>query len=510
VGGIRNLLGNMTPRGRIVLGLSAAGILATAFLLFRIASAPQYATLATGIDPAETGKITAALDERGVPYELQNNGTALAVEKSRTAEARIALAEQGLGQGSKEKGWELFDTQKLGASDLQQRVNYQRALEGEISRALMQVDGVSAAEVQLVLPEEQLFTEDQAPATAAVMLSGDVDALDQSAVRGMAQLTASSVKGLKPNNVSITGSNGELLWPKGDGDGGGMNPGAKQLAEFRYERQLEGSLNGLIMQTLGPNKARVEVKADLNADRATRDELEYGRRGVALKERAEQERLRGGGQGGGASGTAGNLPPYAGGAQAGANSNYNRKSNEVENGVPKTVTRTQVAPGQVNRQSVALVVDEAVSPGEREQLEQAVAGAAGIDEQRGDTIAVSTIAFAKPPPPEEPGAVSGILGYARYAALGLAVLAFLIFIARHLRRREDEGLAREPQWLREIETPMSLAELEQTQQLPDPETALVPGAGEVAQSQARRQVEELVQREPERVAGQVRAWLNED
>src|SRR5918999_4600925 len=189
----------MPARSKAILAVSAVAILAIAFLLLRIAGAPSYTLLSSGLDPAQTGKVTAALDEQGVAYELRNNGTALAVEKAQVAQARVALAGQGvsLDAGSGGKGFELFDQQKLGASDFQQQVTYQRALEGEIARTIQQVDGVQGAQVQLVLPEDSLFADEATPATAAVMLAGPTTGLEAGSVRGIAQLVASSVKGLE-------------------------------------------------------------------------------------------------------------------------------------------------------------------------------------------------------------------------------------------------------------------------------------------------------------------------
>src|SRR5919206_2066650 len=231
----RTLLANTTPKGKAVMAASAVGILLLAFVMFKVASAPSYTTMLTGLDPAETGRITAALDEKGVGYELRNNGTALAVVKSSIPQARIALAEKGL-PAKGQPGFELFDKQKLGASDFQQKVTYQRALEGQIASTIGQVQGVSGAQVSLVLPEDQLFAAEQSPATAAVLLSGSSSSLDPSAVRGIASLVASSVKGLKTENVSITDSSGQLLWPNGDSSGGGTGT-SKLSLQSRYNAQ---------------------------------------------------------------------------------------------------------------------------------------------------------------------------------------------------------------------------------------------------------------------------------
>src|SRR5919107_6178577 len=252
----KTLLANTTPNGRIVLGASAVGLVVLMFVMFKLASAPSYATMLTGLDPAETGKITAALDEKGVAYEIKNNGTALAVEKASVSQARIALADKGL-PGKGQPGFELFDKQKLGASDFQQKVTYQRALEGQIASTIGQVQGVGGATVSLVLPQDQLFSEDQTPATAAVLLNGPSSNLDPSAVRGVASLVSSSVKGLKPQNVSITDSAGQLLWPNGDSASEATGGTANKLsAQSRYNAALQGSLDAMLAQTLGPGKAR--------------------------------------------------------------------------------------------------------------------------------------------------------------------------------------------------------------------------------------------------------------
>lgn len=493
------LLSNLTPRGRLVLVGCAVALIALVFIGMQIAGRPSYALVSSGLDPAQTGKVTAALDAQGIGYELRNNGTALAVEKSQTAQARIALASAGLdGGAASQPGFELFDKQKLGSSDFQQKVTYQRALEGQIAQTIGQVQGVSGVQVRLVLAEDQLFSDNATPATAAVLLENSTNQLDPGAVRGIAQLVSSSVKGLKPSNVSITDGSGELLWPRGDAGAGGTV--SKQAVQSRYEAQVEAGLQALLTRTLGPGKAEVKVSADVNADQATKDELTYGK-STPLKQVTETEKLKGGSGGAGAAGTASNIPSYAQSAAGGA-SNYDRKSTTKDFGVDKTVTRTKVAPGGVNRLNVALVVDKSVPKAELPAIQAAVSGAAGILPSRGDTIAVSQVAFAKPTTVATPGAspVGGMLGYAKIGAIALAALGFLFFSARQLRRREGEMLVREPNWLREIEAPTTLANLERPRESALPERVDNP---------SRMQVAELAEREPERVAQQIRTWMRD-
>jgi flagellar M-ring protein FliF len=363
--------------------------------------------------------------------------------------------------------------------------------------------------VQLVLPEDSLFADEETPATGAVMLTGAADALEPGAVRGIAQLVASSVKGLKTENVTITDSGGQLLWPQGD-DVSAASGGGKQAAQTRYERQLQASLDALLMQTLGPGKARVQVKADLNVDKTTLQQLTVDGRAVPQKQTKETERLRGGAGGaGGTAGTGANIPTYsAGAAGGGGDSNYQRRSDTVENIVPKTVTKTDVAPGAVNNLKLALVVDRSVPPADFTAIQTAIKGASGFDAERGDVFEAAQIAFAKAPAEPKAGPVPvGMLGPIKWVALGLATLVFLFLMSRHLKRREGEALA-SPSWLSEIEQPVSLAELEApAPQMPDRPTVLLPPREQAESVQA---LEQLMHREPERVAAQVKQWMAED
>jgi len=496
---VKTVLSRLSPRGKLALGGAALALIVLAFVLFQMATKQSYTTLATGIEPAEAGQVTEALESKGIPFQLQDSGTAVGVPSSDVSQARIALAESDVLGGSK-PGFELFDSQQFGASDFQQKVTYQRALEGELERTINQVEGVKSSNVQLTLPEEQLFSEEAIKPTAAVLIASDGGGqLGAGAVRGIAHLVAASVEGLDPGDVTITDGSGATLWPAGEGGslGGGVS---KQAIEARYDESMETRLDGLLARTIGPEKGRVQVQAEVDADRTTQSSLTYAKGGTPLTSQSEHESLKGAGAtaAGGAAGTAGNIPSYAAGTgTAGAPSNYKRANEETQYGVNKTVTHTQVAPGTVNRQHVALVVDKTVPAAEVVQLEKAIEGAAGIEAKRGDTLTVSRIAFAQPPEAVTP-AGPGIVDYAKYGLIGLAGVAFLVFAARHLRRKQDEVLA-EPIWLKELNAPTSLAELEVHRRDDDWEEdpTLVNNADEVAAMDS------------DKVAQQLRAWMKE-
>jgi flagellar M-ring protein FliF len=500
----------MSPKGKIVLVASALGIALVAFMLFRLASAPSYTTLQAGVDPAKTGKITAALDQAGVAYKLENNGTAIAVVSGQESKARVALAGQGLAAGGSQPGYELLDKQKLGSSTFQQQIAYQRALEGQISQTIGQIDGISSAQVQLTLPKDDLFADEKQPATAAVLLSADSATLDPAAIRGVASLVSSSVPNLKPNNVTITDASGSMLWPQGDGSDAN-SPASKPAAEARYASAMQASLGALIARTVGTDKAQVQIHADLDVDKATEEELAYAKKGTPLETTKETESLEGsGGTSGGNAGATANLPSYAQNATSGSgNSNYKRTTGKTTYGVNKTVTRKTIAPGKVNKLDVALLVDKSVPAAQATELQKAVAAAAGIDPKRGDTMTKSTVTFAKPKAAPGPAGLPvppAFITPLKYAGIGLASILFLFFMTRALRRRETEDLPM-PTWLTEIEGPRPLAELERTTS-PAPELAAV-GAGAPAEP-GRPTVDSLVQEQPERVAQQLRAWISED
>jgi flagellar M-ring protein FliF len=494
-----SLIQNTSTKGKIGMAVAAIGVVLVAIMLMKMATSPSYSTIATGVDPAQTGKMTAALDTKGIKWKLVNNGTGIAVDSGQTAGARVALAEQGLPQNG-QAGFELFDKQKLGASNLQQQVTYQRALEGELAQTIEQVQGVTSAQVNLVLPEEQLFSDQNSQSKASVLLSTGGTPMDANSVRGIAQLVAGGVKGLQLQNVSITDSSGQLLWPTGDSLGNGPSANLKQAAQSRYNQQLGAQLQAMLNQTVGAGKGTVQVNADLNVDETSKDALQYAKKGVPLEQKKQNEKLKGSGAPGGTSGTGSNIPSYSGAGGGGGNNNYNNTNSDTTFGVSKTVSHTKVAPGAVNKLGVAVLVDKSVPPATVAQLQSALGAAAGITPKRGDTITVSQVAFAKQPPAVAPKTPLNPIGYAKYVLLGIALMAFLFFMTRHLKKREDETLMRKPTWLTEIEAPTSLAELE---------AASDPAIEVPVDSVAKKGVQEIAERSPDRVAEQVRMWMNE-
>jgi flagellar M-ring protein FliF len=501
---IRQFITKLTPKGWAMIGGSAAAAIVFLVLIMHFASAPSYSTLLTGLDPAQTGKIESTLSAKGIGYQIQNGGTALAVDSGQTSQARIALASAGLlGVGSQQPGFELLNSSQLGASNFQQQVTYQRALEGQLDQTIEQIQGIDSATVNLVLPnqQDQLFGDNSQSSSASVLLS-DSGNLDPNAVKGIAELVASSVQGLSDQKVTITDSTGALLWPASGSNAAGGASTSQQAADQQYDATTAAAATALLAQTLGPGKAQVVVNGNVNANQATSDTLTYGKKGVPLTQQTQTETLKGGSPT--ASGVTGTIPAAA--ATTGAsNSNYSNKTSNTNYGVDKTVTHSVIAPGAVNNQSVSVLVDKSVPASSIPAIKSAVAGAVGLNTKRGDTLSVQQIAFAKPAATPAPASTTKMIGYAKYALIGFGALMFLFFMRRSIRRREKETFTGQPTWLRELETPRPLAALVSGD---EPQTEVKRLRSPV--NVPKRQVEELVERDPDRVAQQVRAWMSED
>src|SRR3954454_3866220 len=370
------------------------------------------------------------------------------------------------------------------------------------------VEGVTGSNVQLVLPEDTLFADEKSPATASVMLQNTADTLQPGAVRGIAQMTASAVKGLKTGDVTITDGSGQLLWPQGDGTAGAAGGATKQAMEAGKARELESKINAMLASTLGPGKAQVQVTADMNVDKTNTKELTYGKTGTPTETTTDVEKLKGSGStNGGPAGTGSNVPQYSnGGGNGNGNSNYSHTIKSDKQAIDKKITTTDVAPGTINKLSVALMVDKAVPPPVFTSLKQTVATAAGLQTARGDTLTATQMSFAKSATPKTGPVPTNLIGPLKWVGIGLAALIFLFFMTRGLRKREAESLGT-PAWLKEIEEPISLAQLEQsTTGVIEQPVGLPPRVPDAS----LHQLDQLMEREPERVAAQVKQWIAND
>ncbi len=305
------LIQNTSTKGKIGMAGAAIGVLLVAIMLMKMATSPSYSTIATGVDPAQTGKMTAALDTKGIKWKLVNNGTGIAVDSGQTAGARVALAEQGLPQNG-QAGFELFDKQKLGAS--------QPSAAGDLPA---RARGRARPDDRAGAGRDQRAGEPRAPRGAAVQrpelpvqglgaaLHGrHADRLElrarHRAARGRRREGAPA-----PERLDHRLQRPAALAHERHACGNGPSASLKQAAQSRYNQQLGAQLQAMLDQTVGAGKGTVQVNADLNVDQTSKDALLYAKKGVPLTQSKTTEKLKGSGSATGTSGTGSNIPSYA-------------------------------------------------------------------------------------------------------------------------------------------------------------------------------------------------------
>ena len=210
-GQIKNLMASLSPAKKITLAVLIISTVAGFIMLMTWTGRLEYRSLYSGLAPEDAGEILTYLKAQKIPYRISENGTGIQVPHDKVHESRMALASQGMPQGGG-IGFEVFDNTKLGMTEFVQNVNYQRALQGELSRTINRIAEVESSRVHIVMPAKSLFIEQEEPATASVVLKlrrGKWLTGDQ--VQSVVHLVSSSVSRLKPENVTVVDTSGKLL-----------------------------------------------------------------------------------------------------------------------------------------------------------------------------------------------------------------------------------------------------------------------------------------------------------
>ena len=283
VGGGGGLFGNLTRQQRIIAIIAVAAILiltiALAIVLISTGGGKpkeeRYVTIYKQLTPKSVGMTADKLKEERIPYEIRENGTAIAVERAFQDEARVKLAQKGLPEDGV-VGFELFDKGSFISTDFEKKVSLQRAINGELSRLIKRFDGIQEARVSVVIPEPQLFSEQQQPPTASVLLQySSGGGFKPENIEAITYLIASSVNGLSPNNVTIVDTEGNML---ATGQGGSGEAAAdkmfskqmnKQLEiKKEMEKQLETKIVDLLEKIVGPGRVKTKVTLDVDFSRS--------------------------------------------------------------------------------------------------------------------------------------------------------------------------------------------------------------------------------------------------
>jgi flagellar M-ring protein FliF len=385
------------PARRLGILVTATIVLVAGFFAYRTVTQTDWAVLYANLDDSSASTVLAALDGKSIPFKLEANGTRVLVARDQLVTTRLALASEGKGGQAVPKGWELMDGQGLATSDFAQRVNYQRALEGELARTLMAMDPVDSATVHLTLPDKPVYAGSSngngTSPTASVLVKLNRP-LNDGEVDTITNLVASSVVDLTPAAVTLASTDGTILHAPGDGStvAGGSSYGLK--ATRTYEAALSTELTALVRTMTGQSGAQAVVRAELDLSQTTveSETIDPTKRVPTAESTATEDWT---GTGANATGAVG----VDGGPIAATDSNgtYTKKNETKTYTGDRVVTKTITPPGAVKKLSVAVVVpvaagaDASATPIDTAAISTAMAAAAGLDTSRGDTIAVTTV-----------------------------------------------------------------------------------------------------------------------
>ena len=398
----RRTLDGFTRGQKTMLVLAGIGVAVGALGLSRWSGQPNYATLYANLAPADAASVTQNLDSSGVKYKLGAGGSSIMVPKDAVYQTRINMSAKGLpADGS--PGYSLLDKQGLTTSEFRQRVDYQRALEGELSKTIRAIGDIDATTVHLVIPKEDLFSGDATKPSASVLIktvSGQ--RLSSGQVQAIVHLVASSVEGLQPDDVTVADANGNVLAAPGQQDGS-SGTSARVEQTTAYESALAMSLQQMVQKITGDGHAVVRVKADLQFDRKSTTTESYAdpKTRAALTERTTKEKYTGA-----SNATTGVLgvngapavPSATGVVAAGVPANateYLKEDNQSDFALGKVTEKVDGMPGTVNRLSVAVLLDKSkpLKPADAASLRKLVSAAAGLQPTRGDSLELGQLTF---------------------------------------------------------------------------------------------------------------------
>ncbi len=394
VGQFLEMIGSLSIVRKISMAIVLIAAVSVVGYLVHVSNQASLEPLFTNLSPEDMGSIVTRLDKQNMKYQVDQEKRTVLVPSTEVLAVRLKLAEEGLPRFGG-VGFELFDKGGFGMSDFEQRVNYQRALEGELTRTIGSIREIESARVHLVLPEKSLFADSQQSATASVIvkLGGGVS-LDKSRVNAITHLVASAVESLTPEQVTILDTTGRLLTSSG-GDASVVAGGQAFDQKVQIEHFYENRIAELLAPVVGVGKVLARVTADIDFTRteSTDEILDPNKSAVVSEARTTNKKVEGG------TGAA------AAAAASGSGSNTDEGSEQISYQVSKTVRRQITPMGAVKGLSVAVLVDGVYTEKDGKQiyaprpaaelarLEEIVKRAVGFSDDRGDKIKMENMEF---------------------------------------------------------------------------------------------------------------------
>lgn len=395
---LKNFINTLTLKQKIVIGVSVITTFVLIMLLVSIFNQPNYAVLFADLSQQDASKVVEHLSAQKIPYQIEDNGSMIKVPKDKVYETRLELAGKGL-PSSGTVGYELFDKSSMGMSDFMQKLNYKRALEGELARTIMGQEGIDGARIHLVFPEKSIFKDEQIPPTASVVIKlKDNYKLPKDKASAIVNFISSSVEGLSTNNITLIDTKGRLLWKEDSEDNLSFASTKQYEIKNSIEIYLAQKAQNLLDNVLGYGNSMVQVNADLNFNQVEKTMEVYDPESqVVISEQTSS------------------------GSNAGfsiGDTTQQSNENSITNyEVNKTIQKVIEETGNIKRLSVAAVINDIPktvekdgkqvveftprSPEQIKKIEELLRGALGINNQRNDLLSIVNIPFETKPIEED-------------------------------------------------------------------------------------------------------------
>jgi len=515
----RHFWAGRTSKQKMYLGGGLAVTLAVVAFFAQLISSPDMKTLMTGLEPADAQTISAQLVAKKIPYVIAPDGTSISVPSDQLDAARVEIASHDQPHSGR-IGYEIFDKASWGQTEFDEKVNYQRALEGELERTIQTMSSVKSARVHLVMATGSVFLDRDRGAKASVTLRLKRGALTREELEAISRLVAGAVDELKPSDVNIidADSNRSL----------GIASGSEAQSDST-ERELAARLVATLSPIVGADHMHASVNVEYETGSSEENQEKYDPTvSTPLNMQTSEERTNDSSTVGGVPGTSSNVPsatPPPPGTTPATDSGQSSKTQSATYGVNK-ITRHIVEPaGRIRRLTAAVLVDDVIerkldkgkwvetshkrSPDDMKLIAALAQAAIGYSSERGDVVSIQNLTFARdaepvevPPTPmakmeKTLGPYEAILRYA-----GIAVLFLLVYLLM-IRPIQKRALASPPKSLADS-LMLPVPEAEDTLTL---KNALVTSALRAAT--LKKQLTAFVEAEPENSTTAVRAWLKD-